>query len=160
MVNELQIYSTKYLQELVPLIYSVLTNPFGTAYLPLLLAATTTARAVILNAYPRVWRWRGEILGAICSCWLHVLGEEKRIAESKDKVSKELGKLKKQLRGVVYLLKLALLNPVPINDELDAGQSEAREKIDEELHGLVKADDELEGLLLAEINPDDTEEFF
>ena len=163
MVNEIQINSTKYLQELIPLTYSVLENPFGTAYLPLLFSAITTTRAVILNSHPRVWRWRGEILGGVCLCWIHALEEEKRIPTVQEENSEpvnELEKLKRQLRGIAYLLKFALLNPVAVEDGLDAGQLEVRENIDKELHELVNADDALRGLLLSDIDPADVDEFF
>lgn len=61
--------------------------------------------------------------------------------------------LKKELEGVVYLLKVALENTT--DKELDAGQREAKENIGRELRGLVDADDALETLLFADIDPDD-----
>lgn len=176
MVHELQIHATKYIQDLIPLIYSTLANPFGTAYPPLLLAATTAARAVVLNAHPRLWRWRGELLGGLCSCWLHVLEEKKRVTERVEKEKRnpdsdhsvsvasvsedDLMKLKTQLKGVVYLLKFALQNPVLVQGELDPGQVDAKEKVDGELQQLVDADDDLKNLLFAEIDPDHTEGYF
>lgn len=169
MVHEIGINSAKYLQELIPLTYSVLVNPFGTSYIPLLLSAITATTTVILNSHPRIWRWRGEVLGSVCSCWIHALEEEKRVAESEPTVqerngygraSRELKKLKKHLKGVLYLLKFALLNPIAVEDRLDAGQLDAMENIDRELHELVNADDALEDLLLSDIDPADAHEFF
>lgn len=115
---------------------------------------------MILNAHPRLWRWRTEILGGVCSCWLHVI-EEERIAEqmskgglgSDVKNGPKMKLLKKELEGVVYLLKVALENTT--DKELDAGQREAKENIGRELRGLVDADDALETLLFADIDPDD-----
>ncbi|TQB76720.1 hypothetical protein MPDQ_007115 [Monascus purpureus] len=168
-VNELQIHTTKYLQELIPLLYSTLSSPFGTAYPLLLLAATTATCAVILNAHPRVWRWRGELLGGACSCWLQVSEEEKRIAEQAARGeeaqpdrsgSQGLVKLRMQLRSLVYLLKFTLLNPIPVQGQLDAGQLDAKEKIQKELQELVHADDDLRDLLFFEIGPDDANKFF
>lgn len=115
---DLAIHTTKYLQELIPILYSTLSSPFGPAHVPLLRSAVAATRAVILNAHPRIWRWRGEILGAVCACWVYVLEEEgqlmsrrrgeKSVQENEKALS--LGVLKKELRGVVYLLRVALEN--------------------------------------------------
>ncbi|OJJ51248.1 hypothetical protein ASPZODRAFT_55687 [Penicilliopsis zonata CBS 506.65] len=168
-VTELQIHTTKYLQEIIPLVYSTLTNPFGTAYLPLLLSAVSTARAVILNAHPRIWRWRGELLGGVCSCWIHVLEEETQIAERKSRgqtikepaetlTVETLGRLKKQLKGAVYLLKFVLENPGE-SDLVEPGQKEAKESISDEFQTLVNADERLRDLLALEIDMTDVEMF-
>ncbi|GFF58158.1 hypothetical protein IFM51744_09456 [Aspergillus udagawae] len=163
---ELGIHTTKYLQEIVPLLYSTLSNPFGTAYPPLLLSAVAVTRAVILNAHPRLWRWRGEILGALCSCWLRVVEEESEIAERavKGRSTREdhetntaLTKLKKELRGAVYLLRFALENPAQADG--DASQLEAKAAIQKELQELVDADESLADLLLADIDPNDADFF-
>ncbi|KAL4761055.1 tRNA adenylyltransferase [Aspergillus foveolatus] len=150
---DIGIHTTKYLQEIIPLIYSTLSNPFGTAHPPLLLSALSATRAVILNAYPRLWRWRGEMLGAICSCWIHIFEEEGESKRVDGKKADELGKLKKQLQGAVYLLRYALEHPVHVNT--DQGQREAKENIGKEIQILVEADETLEACLLAEINSDD-----
>lgn len=119
-------------------------------------------RAVILNAHPRLWRWRGEILGGVCACWVYAIEEEGEIAERAEKgrglegdksAGEALGVLKKELRGVVYLLKLALENPV--DAEGDRGQLGAKEKIGDEVKDLVDADDVLKELLLGDIDPED-----
>ncbi|KAL4871128.1 hypothetical protein BDV12DRAFT_38043 [Aspergillus spectabilis] len=158
--TDLGIHTTKYLQDIVPLIYSTLSNPFGPAYPPLLLAAVSVARAVILNAYLRIWRWRGEILGAVCSCWVYILEEEGQLEDtSATRVPREgekfmeLEKLKKELRGLVYLLQYALENPVDPGE--DRGQREAKERIAGELRTLVDADESLRGCLLGEIDSED-----
>ncbi|KAJ6108971.1 hypothetical protein N7512_008808 [Penicillium capsulatum] len=52
-VKELGIHTTKYLQDLVPVLYTTLTNPFGTVHPPLLFAAVSATKAVITNAHPR-----------------------------------------------------------------------------------------------------------
>ncbi|KAL4769036.1 hypothetical protein BDW60DRAFT_219210 [Aspergillus nidulans var. acristatus] len=150
---DIGIHTTKYLQEIIPLIYSTLSNPFGTAHPPLLLSALSATRAVILNAHPRLWRWRGEMLGAICSCWIHIFEEEGESKRVDGKKADELGKLKKQLQGAIYLLRYALEHPVHVNT--DQGQREAKENIGKEIQMLVEADESLKKCLLAEINSDD-----
>lgn len=160
-IQGLGIHSTKYLQDLVPLLHDTLSNPFGPAHPPLLFSAVAVLRAVILNAHPRVWRWRGEVLGAVCSCWLHAVEEEKEIADREKAGSSGgaetggavMAKLKKELRGAVYLLKLALENSVQTDG--GEGQVEAKENLAKELQELVDADESLGGLLLEDIDADD-----
>ncbi|KAJ9365408.1 hypothetical protein C8Q69DRAFT_528700 [Paecilomyces variotii] len=186
--NEVRIHLTKHLQDIIPLLYSTLTNPFGTAYIPLLLAATTATRSIILNAHPRIWRWRGEILGGICTCWLHVLEEEKEIAHRIEKDQdqtrpvvdispsaqqiehengiSQLERLKNQLQGCAYLLKVVLIS-VSEQVKVDGKFQEDNwlgltEDIDveKEFMDLVTADEDLRGLLFVDISPGGVEELF
>lgn len=154
-VKELGINTTKYLQEIVPVLCTTLTNPFGAAHPPLLFAAVSATKFVILNAHPRIWRWRGEILGALCACWLHIVGEkedQEKVKAGKDSPSvTELVKITRELQSTVYVLKHTLLNPVAPNGEFDADQLLAKEGMQQELQTLVEADSELEGLLFADV---------
>lgn len=139
-IDELGIHTTKYLQDLVPLLYTTLSNPFGTAYPPLLLAAATTTQAVIKNAHPRIWRWRGEILSGLSSCWLHLADD------NKDSVA-ELAELKGKLQQTLKILKHVLQNPVPIAAEIaEPEQAQAKENMQQEFQELVDANAELKGL--------------
>lgn len=159
---ELGIHTTKYLQEIIPVLYSTLSNPFGPAHVPLLLASVAAMRAVISNAHPRLWRWRGEILAGVCACWVYALEEEGEIAERAEKrrglesdksAGEALGMLKKELKGVVYLLKFVLENPVDAGG--DEGQLDAKQRTGNEVKELVDADDVLMELLLGDIDPED-----
>ncbi|RDW79192.1 Tti2 family protein [Aspergillus mulundensis] len=154
---ELKIHTTKYLQDIIPLIYSTLSNPFGTAHPPLLLSSLSVTRAVLLNAYPRVWRWRGELLGAICSCWLHILEDEEESKGPYEKKAADLEKLKKELQGSVYLLRYVLEHP--LLDDNDQGQLEAKENISKEMQILVDADESLKACLFADVDPGDPSYF-
>ncbi|KAK1147096.1 hypothetical protein N8T08_001835 [Aspergillus melleus] len=167
---DLGIHASKYLQDIIPLVHSTLSNPFGPAYPPLLLSAVGLLRAVILTTHPRLWRWRGEILGVLCACWLHVVEEEVEVAEraqkshppsspnAKETDLAELVRLKKELKGVSYLLKFALQNP-DRGSARDAGQMEAKENIEKELRKLVEADHVLEGLFDMDFDTTDAEYF-
>ncbi|CDM31237.1 hypothetical protein CBS147339_60 [Penicillium roqueforti] len=139
-VNELGIHTTKYLQEIIPVLHTTLSNPFGTAHPPLLLAAVTATQAVIKNAHPRIWRWRGEILSGLTSCWLHIA------EDSRDSVA-ELAKLKRELRQTLQVLKVVLLNPVTIaGDAPEPEQLQVKQSVEKEFQELVDADAELKGL--------------
>ncbi|KAL4787993.1 hypothetical protein BJX76DRAFT_345261 [Aspergillus varians] len=159
--TDLGIHTTKYLQDIIPLLYSTLSNPFGTANPLLLTSAASAAQAVILNAHPRIWRWRGELLSAVCSSWLHILEDEEESAAPTSSLNEiraaELGRLKKEIQGTVYLLRYALENPTHADSDL--GQRGAKEEIGREIQMLVDADEKLRGCLLAEVDPEDANYF-
>lgn len=148
-ITELGIHTTKYLQDIVPVLYTTLSNPFGTAYPPLLFAAVSTTKTLILNAHPRIWRWRGEILGGLTACWLHLVGDSKEANTGKHQASvSELTKLTQELKSAVHVLKHALQNPA---GEPDDDQLAAKNAMQKEFQELVTADVELEGLLFADV---------
>ncbi|KAJ5585029.1 uncharacterized protein N7459_004829 [Penicillium hispanicum] len=155
-VKELGIHTTKYLQDIVPALYTTLSNPFGTAHPPLLFAAVSATKSVILNTHPRVWRWRGELLGGLSACWLHVVSEIKEKQQNKDEKSNadvaELDKSRWELQSTVFVLKHALQNPVSgVEGGPDVDQLLAKESMQKELQELVNADPQLETLLFAEV---------
>jgi hypothetical protein len=178
-IFELGIHTTKYLQEIISLICSTLSNPFGTAYPPLLLAAVAATRAVILNAHPRIWRFRGELLGALCECWVHVCDEEGNKNHAPAATEKPaLVKLKRQLQGAVYLLKMAVTSqqstavssegkqniappaaPPGVGKEAAAAEEETENvDIQNECENLANADEQLRELLFVEISDDDDDD--
>lgn len=137
-VNELGIHTVKCLQELVPVLYTTLSNPFGTAHPPLLCAATAATQAVIKNAHPRIWRWRGEVFSGLSLCWIHIATDDNK--ES----APQLAELKGELRQTATLLKHVLQCPKP--DMSDPSQLQAKQDMQKELEDLVEADAELRGL--------------
>jgi hypothetical protein len=168
-LSELGIHTVKYLQEIVPLLHTTLSNPFGPAYPPLLLAGATAARTVILNAYPRIWRWRGEILGGFCACWLHVLDDEEQITEravtsgsrvlEPDELERLacMRRLRKQLQGATYLLKVAVTSiaqPAKATESCKENWvgSDAEINFEKELEALASKDGKLRDLLFAELS--------
>ncbi|KAJ5947219.1 hypothetical protein N7466_000234 [Penicillium verhagenii] len=146
-INELGIETIKYLQDIVPLLSVTLWNPFGSGYPPLLSAAVSTTKDVILNAHPRVWKWHGEILAGLCSCWLHISEENKAGGAGQDStLAKQLSQLSRELQGAVSMLKHALQNP----KSPSADQILLKERLDGELQKLVDADSELAELLFVD----------
>lgn len=164
-LQELGIHTVKYLQELVPVVYTTLINPFGTAYTPLLVAAVGAARAVILNAHPRIWRFRAELLAAFCECWLHVCEDDDESIKETPSRQAELRNLKNLLQGAVYLLKLAIDAAVNADGgkDLDGNQTnlvvdDGPVDINRECEELANADETLRELLFPDIDeglPDD-----
>ncbi|EED12840.1 conserved hypothetical protein [Talaromyces stipitatus ATCC 10500] len=163
LIQELGIHTTKYLQEIVPVIYTTLSNPFGTAFAPLLLAGIATTQAVILNAHPRIWRYRGDLLAAICQCWINVVRDEVDMKDPEQKL--QLRKVLLKLQGAVYLLKLSMqgasstemkgeesLNSIGMIDE-DASMNNG-------IQALVESDEQLKELLQIDIGVDLDDDYF
>lgn len=99
----------------------------------------------------------------MCACWVYALEGEGEIAEwasrrrgeesdQENEKALALARLKRELRGVVYLLKVVLENQGPAGD---VGQLEARENIGMEVRELVDADDDLGELLLGHVDVQD-----
>ncbi|KAJ5083552.1 hypothetical protein N7456_012979 [Penicillium angulare] len=160
-IRELGLETTKYVQDVLPLLRATLSNPFGLAHPPLISAAILATRSLVLMAPSRVWRWRGEIFDGLCTCWLHAQDETKETekerrqdgrgeddAKHPEDRARHLAKITRELEVVVIVLKHALQNPVAVGGTPDADQVLAKEEMAEELKKLVEADSELEGLLL------------
>jgi Tti2 family len=164
LIKEIGIHTTKYLQEIIPVLYATLTNPFGTACVPLLLAGVATAQAVILNAYPRIWRYRGDFLAAICQCWINVSQDELGADKNEQKV--QLRGIKSKLQGTVYLLKLGVQGALSMKvegGENPNGLGVVDEKdidIENDVQALVEADEQLKELLQIDVDRDLDNSYF
>lgn len=120
-VNELGIESVKHLKHLLPMLADILSNPFGQAYPPTLLAGTKAIQCLVLNGWPRMIVNRGEVLRGITRCWIQVHEIE----------SEDIAEIRKELIIAVRMLGDAVMADCDF-------QAELRE--------LVKADPRLEGL--------------
>ncbi|OJD18652.1 hypothetical protein AJ78_01348 [Emergomyces pasteurianus Ep9510] len=163
---ELGIHTTKHLQDLVPMVSATLSNPFGTAYTPLLAAAAEVARIIVLNAWPRIVKWRAELLSGMCTCWLHVCDDmvdidmRVRDADSSGRRA-DLSRLQLTLKEVVGMLKIVIEEC----SDLAAGEEGGDETrgwggdrraygygevidVDREFGKLVQGDERLRGLLI------------
>ncbi|PGH02452.1 hypothetical protein GX51_04620 [Blastomyces parvus] len=162
-ISELGIHTTKHLQDLVPMISATLSNPFGTAFPPLLAAAVEATRILVLNAWPRIWRWRAELLGGLCACWLHICDDlvDIEIGTRGDNGSEqraELLQLQCALKVVVAVVRIAIeecVGPAAEESGSDIGQQvgDKGEKgqvidVDREFGELVQGDTRLSGLLI------------
>lgn len=144
LLHDLGIHSTKHLRGIIPLLTSTLTNPFGTAYLPLLAAAAEATRLLILNAWPRVWRWRGEFLAGLCGCWLHICRDEADIRRNNEDtvpgVVEDLDKLRNSLKENIAILRIVVMES--LNDKGENFD------VSNEFANLVDGDEQLDDLLI------------
>lgn len=122
----------------------------------------------MLNAWPRVWRWRAELLGGLCACWLHIADDlvDIGICASGDGDGGGGGggqravllQLQCALKVVVAVLRIAIGGNVVVAAEEggngtggrdgDQGREEEIIDVDREFGKLVQGDDRLRELLI------------
>jgi tRNA nucleotidyltransferase (CCA-adding enzyme) len=118
------------LKDMVPLLSSILDDPFATASTPLLLSALRAEKAVVRNAWPRVWNWRGDLLGGLCGLWMRMAEEEEEGNEQE-----AFEDLRKECREVAEKVNFAVR------------WSEMRQDWPSELSGLIETEPALAELL-------------
>ncbi|KAF7799085.1 hypothetical protein EIP86_010315 [Pleurotus ostreatoroseus] len=70
-VDALGVGVARYLKAIIPqLTYPLLTAPAHTTPLSTQLASARALRAVLAACAPRAHRWRGDVLDAVCRCWV------------------------------------------------------------------------------------------
>jgi hypothetical protein len=141
-VEELGINTVKYLQELIPVFYTTLSNPFGMeqSHFGLTLSAAVVLQSVIKNGHPRIWRWRGELLSGLSTAWIHSAQDSSTPTEEKFSLDHEL-------KSAVQILLHVLQNPVTIpGDESQKEQMQAKKDMAGDVKKFVGADPILKGL--------------
>ncbi|KAI6431010.1 hypothetical protein MCOR21_004243 [Pyricularia oryzae] len=101
-VQEMGIHSVKHLKDIVPMLTSVMEEPFAMAHLPSLLAAIEALQAVIANCWPRLGLppWRDAIIKALVVCWMRA-DDEGSEQDATTLVHRGLAKAAKMLTAVV-----------------------------------------------------------
>jgi hypothetical protein len=126
LLRAMGIDSVKHLQPLTTLLSNILAEPLGLAYPPLMVAATKVLQSVVLNAWPRVKVYRGEILRGVTLAWLRCCDEEGK---------EGVVEVWKELREVVGMMNAVF-----------AADDEVKDAWGREKEELVGADSRLEGL--------------
>ena len=101
-------------QHVLPLLSSILSAPFATAYPPLLQSALQAIETIIVTNWPRIAYHRGEILKGLVVCWCRTEEEEE---EEEENHSAELEKVRAKLRECVKLLTAVLERDVDVKPE-------------------------------------------
>ena len=107
-LDTLGIDSVKHLQYLLPIITETLSHPLADAKIYTLLQATKALQAVILNGWPRMLGYRGEVLKGLTIAWLTVDGVE----------GDEVVVLRKEMKEAISMLRYALRNEVDFDEEV------------------------------------------
>lgn len=121
-LDELGIEAVKHIQYILPLLTETLSHPLGKASMPMLQRAVEAMQALIRNCWPRMEKYRGEVLKGVTICWLAVEKDD-------DAAAKEL---RVALKNTVQLLRAAVKEEHDLQSEYEV---------------LVEADNRLKGLL-------------
>lgn len=128
LVGSLGLDTIAHLVHLIPHSSETLSQPFAASHPALLSAGAKTLQLVIANSWPRVWRWRGDVLGSVCTAWENVCEEEGRWKEGEQTIE-QLKKVKSELMAVVDMMISAC----------DAINDEKQVDINEDIKVLVTA---------------------
>ncbi|KAH8879445.1 poly A polymerase C-terminal region-like protein [Thozetella sp. PMI_491] len=98
-VGMMGINSVKHLKDLIPMVSSVMTDPFAASSSPTLLAAIAALQAILSNAWPRIsdGPWKDEILKTLVITWLNVQEDPK---PAEDRIAAELIKTTNMLSTI------------------------------------------------------------
>lgn len=91
-------------------------------------------KAVVLNGWPRMGEWRGEVLRGVVGAWVRVVDAEEEVRGVKEVVGGGLEELKIEMMEVVAVLK-CLVEGQGVEWERECGM-------------LITAEPKLEGCLL------------
>jgi hypothetical protein len=123
-LNALGIESVKHLQYLLPILTETLSHPLAEAQVETLVSATRALQAVVLNGWPRMVEYRGEVLKGLTFAWVNVHALEDAEVET----------LRKEMKEAVKMLRYAVAEKVDF---------------DVDCKKLTEADLQVEGLLMS-----------
>lgn len=133
LVDHMGIESVKHLSKVIPLLSTILQEPFIVSHKALTISTLKTLQAVMLNAWPRMPGYRGTVMMGLCLCWI-------RCTEEDEQGSRKLEhgeEIKQEVRETVGMLD-AIMQAVK-----DASM---KEKWEEEKQELVEKMSAHEGL--------------
>jgi len=147
LIAQLRTDTIAHLGDIVPMLTEILSMPFIAAYPPLPHAAARTLQVLLANAWPRIWRWRGDVLGGLCAAWIRASEESEAEGNSGTRntvgtESEQTEACKKEMRVVVNML-VAAVDAVVVDGTVD-GQTV---NIRAELERMVQTDPCLQELL-------------
>ncbi|KAK0645589.1 hypothetical protein B0T16DRAFT_411522 [Cercophora newfieldiana] len=107
-LNQMGIYAVKHLKDLIPILSSILSDPFAPAAPETLLSAIKALQAVLTNCWPRIPEspWQDEIIQAAMLCWLNA--NEHTFPPTKNSPSPKAA-IKQELRTTVKYLDAILM---------------------------------------------------
>lgn len=98
LASDMGIETVKHLRDLVPLLSTILQEPFALSHVSVLLATLHALQSILLNAWPRIPRHRGTILMGLCLLWARCLEERGRgggpsVVEVQGQIKESVGML-------------------------------------------------------------------
>ncbi|KAF1944337.1 tRNA nucleotidyltransferase, partial [Clathrospora elynae] len=76
--------TVKHLPDLVPLLSTILQEPFALSHKPLLMSTLEAMQSVVLNAWPRIPAHRGAMMMGLCLLWGRCMEEGRNKAKAQD----------------------------------------------------------------------------
>jgi tRNA nucleotidyltransferase (CCA-adding enzyme) len=129
-LGHMGIDSVKHLPNLIPLLSTILGEPFIVSHKALTVSTLKALQAVMLNAWPRILGHRGAIMMGLCLCW-------GRCGEENEAVQTHVSEVRESLQETVAMLD-AVMRAVEESGVKEMWEGEKRELVDAspELGGL------------------------
>ncbi|KAK4215666.1 mitochondrial CCA tRNA nucleotidyltransferase [Rhypophila decipiens] len=137
-LQQMGIHAVKHLKDLIPMISTIMTNPFAPLSPSTLVAAIKALQATLATCWPRLCAspWQDEILNALVICWLNVHDFEHD--EPQPKTSNQTADIKQQLKVSASALNAVLKTRAGAAATSDQQQDEqAEDPLDEIISPLV-----------------------
>ncbi|KAF2031556.1 poly A polymerase C-terminal region-like protein [Setomelanomma holmii] len=104
LVEHMVIESVKFLPDLLPILSTILQEPFVISHKALTTSTLNALQAVLLNAWPRVPAHRGTIMMGVCVCWQRcvdgpIASEQGQTAEVKEQLQEIVAMLDAVMEG-------------------------------------------------------------
>ncbi|KAI5286565.1 CCA tRNA nucleotidyltransferase, mitochondrial [Ascosphaera aggregata] len=166
-VQMLQLEAIPYLRDLIATIVPTLSNAFIMADPRLARSAIEALRIVILNAWPRIYHWRGDVCAGLTDAWIRLYEEylepgSRRSAEELERIDD----IRMNLRETLAITRIAAQECIDVAGHPDESQSEfnrddkeadyeeadkkaegERQAFDRVLRDMMAVDDRLDGLI-------------
>ncbi|CBX93717.1 similar to tRNA nucleotidyltransferase [Plenodomus lingam JN3] len=101
LTHELGIESAKHLSATVPLLSSILRDPFVLVHEDLARMTLSALRSVMENAWPRVPRYRGDLVAGLGSLWMRVKGGEGKGPDGEVELSGQIHETAEMLDAIM-----------------------------------------------------------
>ena len=134
LVAHLRTDTIAHLGDIVPMLTEILSTPFIAAYPPLPLAAARTLQVLLANTWPRIWRWRGDVLGGLCAAWVRVSEESESRGDSGEEntsgnANEQTKACKDEMRVVVNML-VSAVDAVVVEGSVDGKDVNIRAELE------------------------------
>lgn len=98
LLSSMGIESIKHLPSLLPLLLSIVKEPFVLSYQPLIIHTLEALQSVMFNSWPRIPAHRGSIMMGLCLLW-------ERCVEDRERAGvRDSGEIEKQVKKTVAIL--------------------------------------------------------
>ena len=105
-LSALGLDTVAHLNPLISAINAILACELGHLADKMLIEASQCLQRVVVEAWPRIWRWRGEVLNGVCFAWVNI--EKSAGVDQGASREQNLETAKQEMRKVVRMLSAAV----------------------------------------------------